>query len=168
MQARRSDYLLALGIEPLVLRRVAGRGTGDGVQAAPGNVDDAPASNPAADARRDRAPAQRVDASPPSNAGADAGLFAPQPARLRLQVEGIVAFDGPHARLLRALVRAVGVVEAEVRFDASEAALPAIVLAAHGDDVLAASPADLRSARAKRAAWPQLRRLRRRLREGGA
>ena len=130
----RRDYLAALGIEPLVLRAVAKpNGAGDG------------SLSPALETL-------------PSTPAAKRGT-----ARLQLRMLEADPFAGPHAALLRGVVRALGLAPGDVCFEPREALL---VLAfddagAPGDGPTLAA---LRDARAKRALWPTLRRLRARLR----
>ena len=105
------------------------------------------------------------------------GLFAPRPARLHLATPDAEDFAGPHAALLRALVRALGVTESDVRFaphpalqddpaGAAGDALPILAFGVPSDTAAlqAQALAQLRDAAAKRALWPVLRRLRRTLR----
>lgn len=139
----RIDYLAALGLEPMVLR------TADAA------AERADAATPRPESRSATVPAAR-------QAVPDEGLFGPRAARVCVLVA-----DGAGAqeRLLRQIVQALGVALAEARFEA-EAGVPTVAFGATSGDALA-MPAlhELRTARAKRAAWPALRRLRRRLRD---
>ena len=101
-----------------------------------------------------------------SDAAEDAGLFAPRPARLCFLLPEDDGLDGPNARLLHAIAHAAGVLPAELGI-APDAGIPVIRFApgsSPGVEPQAPAPAALRSAQAKRALWPTLRRLRRSLR----
>lgn len=167
MSTLRVGYLTALGLEPLVLRVVAGDAADAvPVDVAPTSADDAakpvstatdaaPTTRARSDASRERAPQQQND---------DAGLFAPQPARLCFLLDIADADDASHQRLLRAIALAAGVSPAQLAHEAREG-LPMIAFGLDASHAIAApAPAALRNARAKRALWPALRRLRRTLR----
>jgi hypothetical protein len=75
---------------------------------------------------------------------------------------------GPHAKLARGLLAALGVPESDVRGEPVPGA-PMLAFGLDTPDALRAPPLQaLRDARAKRALWPALRALRRRLRDADA
>ncbi|MBB5208675.1 hypothetical protein [Chiayiivirga flava] len=155
----RTDYLVALGLEPLELRGAdaahrADAGTAHVSAEAPPRPAKTPSRRPAAGA--DGTADARED-------GADAGLFGPRAARVCVLGAGEAQAQ---ERLLRQIVQALGVSVAEVRFEA-EPGMPVIALGVAAGDTAIAMPSlqQLRTADAKRAAWPALRRLRRRLRD---
>jgi hypothetical protein len=75
---------------------------------------------------------------------------------------------GPHAKLARSLLAALGVPESDVRGEPVPGA-PMLTFGLDTPDALRAPPLQaLRDARAKRALWPALRALRRRLRDADA
>lgn len=180
MPTLRGAYLVALGLEPLVLRGAVGA-AGDGsvisgaAAAAAGEPStamrarDAAAVSQPRHARSGTEPHADVpsEARLPVDMVADDGLFGPRPARICLLVADEADFSGPHGRLLRAVVQALGVAAAEASFDARDG-VPAIAFGAAAIDAAVVAPAlsELRGAQAKRAAWPALRRLRRTLRSG--
>lgn len=138
MPSLRRDYLAALGIEPLVLRAAGAREV-SGVSTGAARVSEADA--------------------------AVSGSGAVGIARLQLHIADADPFAGEHAMLLRGVVRALGLDLADICFD-PRGTLP--VLAFDSGDtpaqVHAPALAALRGARAKRALWPALRRLRRSVR----
>ena len=140
MASMRHVYLSALGIEPLLLRAPSLR--------------DVPGASSAT---------RQASESGPSSPVEPAGMV-----RLQLRLAEADPLAGEHAALLRGVVRALGLDLASVCFDPREA-LP--VLAFDSVDapaqVHAPALAALRGARAKRALWPALRRLRRSVRGGG-
>ena len=72
---------------------------------------------------------------------------------------------GPHAKLARGLLAALGMHESDVRGEARPGA-PAIAFGIDTPGALRLPALEaLRDARAKRASWPALRALRRRLRD---
>ena len=89
-------------------------------------------------------------------------------ARLVMLAPDAALLRGPQAGLARALLAALGVHEAEVRGEATPG-VPSIVFGDAspdtGEALRAPALATLRDARAKRALWPALRALRRRLRD---
>ena len=75
---------------------------------------------------------------------------------------------GPHARLARGVLAAVGIPESDVRGEPLPGA-PALAFGIDAPDAVRAPTLEaLRDARAKRALWPALRALRRRLRDADA
>jgi hypothetical protein len=121
------------------------------------------------------APAVAVDSEPavaPADRTGDRSRpAAPAPAapRVVFALPSGAGFDGPDGRLLRHVALAIGVDPSMVAFGAPRPDLPCLCFgAAPGDavDVLLAPPPDaLRaSAAARRALWPSLRALARRLR----
>lgn len=102
-----------------------------------------------------------------SHPGTPVGESAPTPVRLVLLVQGGAdALRGEHGARVGALLAALGVGRDEVGFE-FDASLPSLALGPHPEAAHAAlqapAPASLRDARSKRALWPALRALRRRL-----
>jgi hypothetical protein len=130
----RRDYLAALGIEPLVLRAVA-------------------------------RPAGAVAGSllPATESLSIAPVVKRGTARLQLRMDEADPFAGPHAVLLRSVVRALGLDPGDVCFE-PRAAVPVLAFDHADAQAHAITLASLRDGRAKRAFWPTLRRLRVRLR----
>ena len=104
-------------------------------------------------------------ATPPSRAPRGGGVAR---ARLVMLAPDAALLRGPQAALARALLAALGIHEAEVRGEPTPG-VPAIVfgdaIVDAGDALRAPALSALRDARAKRALWPALRVLRRRLRD---
>ena len=172
------SMLRELGCELFALRPSrhgdAALAQGDDVAASAPGVD-GPASTPrgggASSAPRDRAtasaPRDRVTASAPRDGVA---AFAPVRERRVLVMLSPEAnlLRGPHAALVRALLKALGVNEDDVRGEPVPGAPTlAFGLAAAGATCAPALDA-LRSGAAKRALWPALRALRARLRAADA
>ena len=146
--------LRELGCELFVMRGAPAAVSGE----LPAPVHGEPVESTATPPQPSRTPAP-VSRAPRGGGAARARLvmLAPDAALLR----------GPQAALARALLAALGVHEAEVRGEPTPG-VPSIVFGALPDgatDTLQAPAlADLRAAGAKRALWPALRSLRRRLR----
>lgn len=89
---------------------------------------------------------------------------AESPACLVLHVASGAPFSDSHAKLLRALIAAIGLREDEVT-STPIAGVPALAFGVptSTDAIGMPPPEELRDARAKRALWPVLRRLRRQL-----
>ena len=126
---------------------------------APRTVQGEPVESPAVPVTPTRTPAA------PSRAPRGGGTAR---ARLVMLAPDAALLRGPQAGLARALLAALGVHEAEVRGEPTPG-VPAIVfgdaIADAGDALRAPALSALRDARAKRALWPALRVLRRRLRD---
>jgi len=84
-------------------------------------------------------------------------------ARLVLLANGDALLRGPHAALVRSLLRALRVQESDIRGEPHEG-IPAIAFGHDAPGALRAPGlAELRTGRAKRALWPTLRALKKRL-----
>ena len=97
--------------------------------------------------------------------GATTAVAGDTSPRLQLRMRESDPLAGTHAALLRGLLRALAVTPDEVCFETRDA-LPVLAFDDAGNPARVHAPAlaALRDARAKRALWPALRRLRRDLR----
>jgi hypothetical protein len=160
--------LRELGCELFVMR-AAVSATPAHAAAAPRAADAVPLVRPAAGPMREERSRDDMGPDAPPVSRAPRGGGAARARRVMLAPDAGV-LRGPQAALARALLAALGVHEAEVRGEATPG-LPAILFGDagidSGDALRAPSLAALRDGRAKRALWPALRALRKRLRGAG-
>lgn len=117
-------------------------------------------------------PAPRAGSETPARAAARGAVDPPAERTIRLCVAGSGAWPapGPDARLLDDLLASLGLSAAQVQWVSGGAPPEGIPMLAFGVDAARGALrlpalARLRDALEKRIAWPQLRRLRRQLRE---
>ena len=106
----------------------------------------------------------REGGSPGANTPRDAPGLPPPRERRLVMLSSESPLRGPHATLVRNLLRTLGVREEDVRGE-PQPGTPTLAFGLDAPDAIRApSLAELRTAAAKRALWPQLRALRKHFR----